>query len=57
MNHILTGVLLTEIDPNPDEVSAWQWKTPEEITEELLQEDHRFAPWFPLAWERLTQQE
>jgi len=54
VNHILTGTLLQDPVTNPDEVAAWEWKEPEEITRQLQSENHQFAPWFGLAWERLS---
>lgn len=54
VNHILTGILLGDPVASPDEVAAWEWKSPEEVTAELAVKNHRFAPWFELAWKRLA---
>lgn len=55
VNHIVTGILENDPVPNPDEVAKWEWKTEDEITQELKQKNHRFAPWFGPAWETLLE--
>lgn len=54
VNHILLGQFSGEPNPNPDEVADWKWMSSAEITTALADPHHRFAPWFPLAWERLS---
>lgn len=53
INFIVTGV--TEMHPkiNLEEVADFQWLSRADIEVELAKEDHRFAPWFPLAWNHL----
>ncbi len=53
INYILTGT--TEAFPkiNPAEVADFAWVSQKELEAELSEAQHRFAPWFPLAWERL----
>ncbi len=54
VNHILTGTLFTDPQPNPDEVADWRWASQHEVLSQLRQPNHHFAPWFPLAMERLA---
>ncbi|MCD8484383.1 NUDIX domain-containing protein [Candidatus Woesebacteria bacterium] len=38
---------------NTDEVAAYEWLAAEDIARELKYDQHRFAPWFPLAFEKI----
>lgn len=53
VNHILIGTVENDPKPNPNEVAAWRWASMETIQSELENPDHQFAPWFPLAIERM----
>ncbi len=53
INHIVIGKTNANPIPDPNEVETWDWRTPDEIDAELARPDHKFAPWFPLAWVRL----
>lgn len=53
VNYIFTGVTNDEPQLNPSEVAAYEWKSPNEVAAELSQENHRFAPWFEIAFRRL----
>lgn len=55
VNHILLAEVAGDPQPNPREVANWRWASIEEIEEELENPDHPFAPWFPLAVEKLGQ--
>jgi len=53
INFIITGTTRHQPECNSDEVHAYRWLTVKEIDAELANTDHRFAPWFALAWERI----
>lgn len=53
INWILIGTYSGTVTPNPNEVAQYRWSSTAEIDAELTQPDHQFAPWFPLAWERV----
>ncbi len=36
--------------PNPAEIAAWRWITPEELTAEIGSCPERFSPWMKLEW-------
>ncbi len=38
---------------NRDEVAAYEWLAPAAIAQELQQTEHRFAPWFSIAFEKI----
>ncbi len=54
VNHILVGRIEGKLQLNLNEVTDCAWKSLEEIRQELSQPDHRYAPWFPLAIEKLA---
>ena len=41
--------------PNPNEVAAWRFVSPADLSEELRSDTNgeRFTPWFRMEWERL----
>lgn len=55
VNYLVLGNFTGEPTPNQDEVSAWEWVPLAELQQELALNNHRFAPWFPLAVQELFQ--
>lgn len=53
INYILTGTIETLPKLNLDEVADFRWISRTDLNAELAKPDHQFAPWFPLAWEKL----
>lgn len=52
INHLVVGKLDQDPQLNPREAVAYAWKTLEQITAELAQPNHQYAPWVGLALER-----
>lgn len=53
INYIFTGVTDQQPQINQAEVKDFAWKSPAEIDKELKNPNHRYAPWFLIAWKRL----
>lgn len=53
INYIFSGQTDDQPQLNTREAAAYQWKSVEQIKEELQQPDHHYAPWFVIAFERL----
>lgn len=51
IDHVFLGVLDEDPDPDPAEVGAWRWVTPEAIRAELRTHPDAFTPWFEPAFE------
>ena len=59
--HELCSVFVGRVDPvqvrpNPSEVAAWRFVSPEEIDALLSDPDARITPWFRLEWQELRTQ-
>jgi isopentenyl-diphosphate delta-isomerase len=46
--HVLSGQLAGEPRPNPDEVGAFRWMSPDRVKRVLARRPERFTPWFGL---------
>ncbi len=46
LDHVFLGVTAAEPRPNPKEVQAFRWMTPEELRRETELDPLSFAPWF-----------
>jgi isopentenyl-diphosphate Delta-isomerase len=52
-DHILVGVCDRIPEPDPAEVSEWEWRTPDALDHELWARPERFSRWLPLAWQAI----
>jgi len=54
---ILVGKMDSNPNPNPttEEVAALKWASIDELQQDMSQHPERFAPWFPLALERILE--
>lgn len=50
---VFAGYTDGEIRVNADEISAWRYVTPLELTGEIAADGARFTPWLRLEWERI----
>jgi isopentenyl-diphosphate delta-isomerase len=50
---VFAGYSDGEIRVNSDEISAWRYVTPVELTGEIAADGARFTPWLKLEWERI----
>ena len=42
-----------QLQPNPSELAAWQYRDPEEVDRMMTDEQALIAPWFRLEWQAL----
>jgi isopentenyl-diphosphate delta-isomerase len=56
VDHVFTGRFDGAPTPNSAEVGAWAWRDVDELEREIAAHPARFAPWLPLALERLRAQ-
>lgn len=52
---VFAGKVRGEPTVNPDEIAAWRYINPTELTRALDAGEQKFAPWFRLEWERIRQ--
>ncbi len=43
-------------NPNRNEIAAWRWEDPVQVSTELAQAPEQFTPWFQLEWQRICQE-
>ena len=55
LDHVFVGRFEGEPRPDPAEVEAWEWRDAARLLSEVYAEPERYAPWLPLALERLAQ--
>ena len=53
IDHVMIGFADDLPHPNPAEVAAWRWMSPESIRRELATDPDRYTPWFEPALEGL----
>lgn len=49
IDHVFAGRIECDPRPDPAEVEAWRWATPEEILRSLRAEPSAYTPWFEAA--------
>ncbi|HTE06190.1 MAG TPA: NUDIX domain-containing protein, partial [Planctomycetota bacterium] len=54
-NHVFCGAFEGEPQPDPGEVSAWQWMAPETLRRSLRDAPKSFTPWFDVVLDQLQQ--
>lgn len=52
-NHVFVGLFTGDATPDPAEVSAWRWMTPDTLGETRAGAPHEFTPWFGVVFDRL----
>lgn len=52
-DHVFRGYYEGDPDPDPAEVSGWDWVSTEELARDLARSPASYTPWFPLAAARL----
>jgi len=52
--HVLAGYSDSPVLANQEEVAAWRYITPEQLTQELKSSQDIFTPWFKLEWEQIN---
>lgn len=52
-DHVFRGCHEDTPTPDPAEVSAWVWISPEELTRDLAESPGSYTPWLPLVVDRL----
>lgn len=55
-DHVVRGYHEGEPDPDPAEVSDWEWAAPEDLLRDLSENPGDYTPWFPLAAARLYEE-
>ncbi len=55
-DHVFTGTLDGQPQPDPAEVDDWKWTEPRAIERDLRENPANFTPWFPIAFAKLMQQ-
>jgi len=51
---VFLGWTSAEIVADPEEIAAWEYVRPEEITRLLAADGARFTPWMKMEWQRIT---
>ncbi len=54
-DHVFIGHFNELPNINPDEVNAWKWIDPKELSADLLANPSAYTEWFKLSWERVMQ--
>lgn len=56
IDHVLMGTISPEAQftPNPDEINAYRWITPDDLRAELSAHPEQFTPWLKAAFEILS---
>ena len=50
VDHVLIGFYEKSFTPNPAEVAAYEWLSPETLNQKLIENPHQFTPWLSKAW-------
>jgi isopentenyl-diphosphate delta-isomerase len=53
---VYAGTFDGVVDVDPDEIAAWRFVTPNELTTEIEAHNEKFAPWFKLEWEQIRRE-
>jgi isopentenyl-diphosphate delta-isomerase len=48
--HVFAGRVHSPLSVNPDEVAAWRFVAPRQLSDELRLQPERFTPWLKLEW-------
>ena len=48
--HVFESGFSGDIKPDPSEIAAWRWITPDALTREIDRYPERFSPWMKLEW-------
>ncbi|MFQ5610144.1 MAG: isopentenyl-diphosphate Delta-isomerase [Gammaproteobacteria bacterium] len=51
--HVFAGFIDGEITAHPDEILAWRFIEPNDLTAEIAADPEHFTPWLKLEWERI----
>ena len=54
-NHVFVGLFSGDANPDPAEVGAWRWMTPDTLGAPRAGTSREFTPWFGVVFERLRQ--
>ena len=55
-DHVFFGAFEGDPQPDPEEVKALRWISPEELDAEILAGPERFTPWLLICWEQVREQ-
>lgn len=55
-DHVLFGAFNGELHPDPAEVKAVRWLSPEELSAEVSATPETFTPWLLICWERVRRE-
>ncbi len=55
LDHVFTGRFDGSLDPNEDEVEAWQYIDAESLREDVRKNPDRYTPWFKLVFDRVLE--
>ena len=50
---VFAGHFDGEVTADPDEIAAWRFVTPAELTAEIAADGDRFSPWLKMEWEKI----
>jgi isopentenyl-diphosphate delta-isomerase len=53
LDHVFVGRWTGEPAPNPDEVAAWEWASPESVRAQLALTPDRYTVWLPHLFDHL----
>lgn len=51
---VFAGTAAGDPAANPDEIAAWRWVGPAELTAEIAAQPHSFTPWLKLEWAQIS---
>lgn len=52
-DHVFIGHWDGEPEPNPEEVSDWEWKDLDEIKKDIEENSEKYAPWFRILFPKV----
>jgi isopentenyl-diphosphate delta-isomerase len=53
--HVFAGRHTGRISAHPEEIAAWRYVTPDELTAEMAADPESFTPWLKLEWPEIRQ--
>ncbi len=53
---VFAGHFDGHVTADSDEIAAWRFVTPAELTAEIKTDDKRFSPWLKMEWEKIQEE-
>jgi isopentenyl-diphosphate delta-isomerase len=53
--HVYAGHFDGTVNVDPDEISAWEFVTPDELTADIEANSDKYSPWLKLEWQEIRE--